>query len=338
MVDIISHSGASRSTSSSPPFDLPQLEQHRLFAENGTEYRIIVGRPHAQAPAEGYRVIYVLDGNAWTSIISEVIRINQRFAGLAHVEPTLVVGIGYPTAEAFDIEGRVRDLTTPWSGSAMLEAFGWSHIETGGADRFLDFITTVVKPDIEARFPVNVARQTLFGHSLGGLFTLRNLFQNPRNFSSYVAVSPALWWEGEALLEQFRTWDAAKAGAPLAELSVFIGVGDVEENLRSSDIEGLRKQISAMPKFRDRDPVEALDEMLRLTADARYVTNATEITKRLIELGIRTECVNFPDEDHFSVLPAAISRSLHFLGVGRAASSNDPSHERSASAALERGE
>ena len=42
--------------------------------------------------------------------------------------------------------------------------------------------------------PLNLARATLFGHSLGGLFVLETLRADPTLFARWVAVSPSLWW------------------------------------------------------------------------------------------------------------------------------------------------
>src|SRR3546814_8321170 len=51
-----------------------------------------------------------------------------------------------------------------------------------------------LKPLIAQRYPVDARRQTLFGHSYGGLFTLYTLFTKPQAFQGYVAASPSIWW------------------------------------------------------------------------------------------------------------------------------------------------
>ncbi len=295
-------------------FDLPGLEQYTLCSSKGLEYRIVIAHPSAPPPAAGYPVIYVLDGNAWTSIISEVIRVNKMFPGVGHVEPAVVVGIGYPTQEAFDIPRRIYDLTTPWADSWFLRAHGFSEAKTGGADTFLDFIEHAVKPDIERQFDIDRSRQVLFGHSLGGLFTLRTLLLHSDSFQSYIAISPAIFWNNGALLkdvERFKMMHGQSAEAPKA-LRLFVAVGDLEQNLRPPDVDALRRQIPMWPQFEGKDIEESLEECIKAILKMRYVDNAREITTRLAKIDVETQFVNFGEEDHFSVLPAAISRSLPF--------------------------
>src|SRR5262249_50083504 len=95
------------------PFDLPKLQQTTLKSAARAPYGIVVATPAGPAPAKGYPVIYVVDGNAWTGIISEIIRTNVEFGLQSAVEPAVVVGIGYPISDAFDMTRRTLDLTSP---------------------------------------------------------------------------------------------------------------------------------------------------------------------------------------------------------------------------------
>ena len=42
----------------------------------------------------------------------------------------------------------------------------------------------------------------LAGHSVGGLFTVHCLLDNPSLFNSYLAISPSLWWNGDEELKK----------------------------------------------------------------------------------------------------------------------------------------
>ena len=56
-----------------------------------------------------------------------------------------------------------------------------------------------------------------------------------------------------------------------------------------------------------------LPELQGIVAMARMVDGATEFADKLRELGLSSvECVVFKDEEHGSVVPAAISRALSF--------------------------
>ncbi|MFD6207743.1 MULTISPECIES: alpha/beta hydrolase-fold protein [unclassified Peribacillus] len=61
-----------------------------------------------------------------------------------------------------------------------------------GAENFLKFIEEDLNPEIDKRFKVDQNSQTLFGHSLGGLFAIYVLFENPYAFQTYIAGSPSL--------------------------------------------------------------------------------------------------------------------------------------------------
>ncbi|MCG2963759.1 alpha/beta hydrolase, partial [Escherichia coli] len=65
-----------------------------------------------------------------------------------------------------------------------------------------------LKPQIEKTFSINVLHQTLFGHSLGGLFALYTLFIKATAFQYYIAISPSIWWDNRYILtrvEPFMT-------------------------------------------------------------------------------------------------------------------------------------
>ncbi|GGG10840.1 hypothetical protein GCM10010912_64080 [Paenibacillus albidus] len=148
-------------------------------AHNGREYRIYISVPKGAPPAGGYPVIYALDGDAVFGTLAEAARLQTR---KPHgYDPAVIVGIGYPSREPFDMSRRCYDFTTP----ALAENLpvrprgeGWP--ESGGADNFLDFIQHELKPELTAAYPLHPHRQTVFGHSLGGLLVLHALFSRPK--------------------------------------------------------------------------------------------------------------------------------------------------------------
>lgn len=48
----------------------------------------------------------------------------------------------------------------------------------GGADQFIAFLNSELKPEIAKQFPINSQQQSLYGHSFGGLFVLYHFFKN----------------------------------------------------------------------------------------------------------------------------------------------------------------
>ncbi|HEY5754294.1 MAG TPA: alpha/beta hydrolase-fold protein, partial [Steroidobacter sp.] len=73
----------------------------------------------------------------------------------------------------------------------------------GGGDRFLTFLTTELAPWVERRYRTAPFR-IIAGHSRGGLFALHTLLNHPEAFNAYIAMSPALWWNDRAVLQDME--------------------------------------------------------------------------------------------------------------------------------------
>lgn len=189
-------------------------------SSNGQRYRIFVSVPAGPAPANGYPVLYVLDGNAAFPVAAFLARGQAgRSKVTGHVAP-LVVGIGYPGDEDFDVAARKRDYTVGGHPATAAPT-------EGGADVFLDFIEQQLKPMIAARHPVDSRRQALFGHSFGGLLVVHALLMRPDSFTTFLASSPSIWWDDKSVLKSF---DALTARAPAALPRVQISVGALEDD------------------------------------------------------------------------------------------------------------
>lgn len=177
------------------PVTLPEARQLDLRSSNGNAYRIFISVPNLAPPPEGHPVLYVLDGNAAFPVAAFLARSAASRSEITGHAPPIVVGIGYPGPKDFDVAARRRDYTV---GEGPRE----DRESEGGADRFLDFIETEIKPLIEAQHPVNRNRQALFGHSFGGLLVVHALFTRPTAFTTYLASSPSLWWKEQLVLEK----------------------------------------------------------------------------------------------------------------------------------------
>ncbi|MBY8826235.1 alpha/beta hydrolase [Sphingomonas colocasiae] len=280
---------------------------HDLTSAEGLSYRIIVAPPAGPAPAAGYPVIYIVDGNAWTLLASEVIRTNLDFGTQAKVEPAVVVGVGYPIEGAFDLARRTTDLTTP---SSVASDVKWGKV--GGYEAMIRFIQERVKPDIEKRFPIDKGRQSLAGHSLGGLFTLRTLMNHPDWYQNYLALSPSIWWNDAALLKEAA---ALGASSPQRKARVYLGIGQFEQYYSPEFLQkmetSVRARAAADPAALGGMSVEAYMAEMR-KSKGNMVDNARQMAKILGENGLDVRFDHFPDEDHFSVLPAQFARAVPF--------------------------
>ena len=135
-------------------------------------YRLDIGIPRTVPPASGYPVMYLLDGN---NVMAELQ--DDWLGELNAGSPPLLVMIGYDIAGTYDGEQRTRDYTGDTSKA------------------FLDVIEGQIKPEVQARYGVDTQRQTLWGHSFGGLFVLYALFEEPQAFQTWIAASASLWYQ-----------------------------------------------------------------------------------------------------------------------------------------------
>ncbi len=272
---------------SATPLAVPGAQQFDLRAGE-REYRVFVSVPAKPAPAAGYGVLYVLDGNAMFLTALESVRALERRPDVPKDLATVVVGIGYP--EGTDIgTARTFDLTPAGSGNPRIKA------PSGGADAFLDFIERDLKPKIAALAPVDPARQGIFGHSFGGLFVLHALASRPQVFQSYMAASPSVWFADplirDALAQMLRT---RKQGEPMPRL--LVTAGEYEQTPSPA----MRVQPDAA-------------RMISLLRDRRQVDSARAIAELVGQGGGETRFAEIAGEDHGSVIPAAISRAVYFM-------------------------
>ncbi|WP_435922126.1 alpha/beta hydrolase [Paenibacillus sp. DYY-L-2] len=205
-------------------YALPGTVVWRMTARNtGQEYRIMLSIPDSPPPREGYPVLYSLDANASFASLAESMRMQAR--GPHGIPPALIVGIGYDSPNPIVTEERFRDYTVYAAEDELPpRPGGTAWPENGGADRFLEFIETQLKPAVEREYLVDRSKQTLFGHSLGGFLTLYALFSQRGHFQRFAAASPSIWWKNGMLYKQ---WDEFKDRVsdlnPVPELSVTVG-------------------------------------------------------------------------------------------------------------------
>jgi predicted alpha/beta superfamily hydrolase len=276
---------------------LAGTRQIDVVSPAGHLYRIFVAVPDAPAPPQGFPALLLLDGNACFATAVEAMRLQSVRPAVTGVEPAVVVGIGYPTDCVFDHIRRSFDYTpSPPPRDLPPRPDGSAWPSCGGGDAFLAFLADKVIPMLVRDFGADPDRLGLFGHSFGGLFVLHALFAQPGLFRGYVAASPSVWWEAERLLEEPDRLRAS-LGAAAARLRVMVTIGGREQDVPAA----------ADPDGFDRRQWVGIHRM---------VDNAREMGHRLAPLasiGVRTAFVEFPDENHVSVVPAAVSRALRFV-------------------------
>ncbi|MDR6145786.1 putative alpha/beta superfamily hydrolase [Sphingomonas sp. SORGH_AS870] len=197
-----------------PPYTLPRSVERVVHAPDGEAYRLFVAWPEAPPPPSGYPVLYVLDGEDNFAIAALTARRLAGAGARSGVGEGIVVGIA-----AGSLQRRARDYTpaTPgWTIPANSPGSGWP---TGGAEAFLDLVERQVQPFVRQHWRVDRSRETLLGHSFGGLLALHAALTRPAMFGGVVAVSPSLWF-GNGLIAR----EAATAGA--SHPRILIAEGD----------------------------------------------------------------------------------------------------------------
>ncbi|MCH7974136.1 MAG: hypothetical protein IH949_09670 [Bacteroidetes bacterium] len=123
-----------------------------------------------------YPVVYLIDGDYnfhhTTGLIEQLSSISEK------IPEMIVVGIADNGHNNY-----VNNCTS----------FDEKNNPSGQSEKFLNFITTELKPHINKNYK-SAEYDILIGHSLGGLFTINALLSKPESFNAYISISPSLWW------------------------------------------------------------------------------------------------------------------------------------------------
>ncbi len=258
-------------------------------ASTGRDYRICISVPKTPPPAAGFPILYLLDGDtafAPAALFAQQWRTNGPAIG---IHPGIVVGIVHKKTDA-DKNPRVSDFTPP--APDLSNTGDFSDAPQGGADRFLDFIENELKPLLASELPIDAKRQTLFGHSYGGLFTLHVLFNRPTAFQRYVAASPSVWWNNRHILTERDAFLRSSFPALLKASAVpalVLSVGDLEQ--------------TPLPHHHQR-------KRAAMVSERRQVDNARELAASLNAAGLKTRLYVFENENHGSSRVPAINHAI----------------------------
>jgi uncharacterized protein len=263
----------------------PLQRWEMVSADGQRHYRLTMSVPAGPAPAKGWPVIYVLDGNAFTGTMTEAVRL-EGF--LARYEPAIVVGVGYDTDLPIDIVSRNFDYTPPTGPAPEFDDRNPTR-RAGGADVFAAFLHDQLMPAVAARAAVDSGRRMLFGHSYGGLFATWSYLARPGLFTDIVAASPSLWYK------RFYLPSLVEAKRPPSQGRLLIVVGENEQNPEPRELAMLGPERAAA------------------LAALKQVDSARALAAALAKQGAQAEAVVMPGETHASVGPSAISRAVRFF-------------------------
>lgn len=213
---------------------------------------------------------------------------------------TIIIGISYPLTKSVYSPRRSYDFTPPCEryGSPSPNENAQS-AQYGGADAFLGFITNTVHPFIfSSIFPqVSVHQTALFGHSFGALFALHALYTAPTSFDTYLAVSPSLWWNDCAILQEenqfYRTTESNH------KPKVWLAYGSLEQS----------------PVRQKNQTKEEYEKRLAVAQERLMGDNCDHMFIRLVQSGRMKSVIRrkYEDEDHGSVIAGALSGGIFYF-------------------------
>lgn len=144
---------------------------------------LVVYLPPAYYSSEGkeFPVLYIVDGDY-----------NFRYvSGLLELEGAISERIPQMILVAISGEG-----TKTYRKNSKPALSGVE--DKGNADKMAEFLASELVPYVDANYKTGDFK-ILAGHSIGGLFVINTALHHPQLFDRYIAIRPALWWEGNAI-------------------------------------------------------------------------------------------------------------------------------------------
>jgi predicted alpha/beta superfamily hydrolase len=261
-------------------------------ADGGAPWRVFLYVPSGPATEAGWPVLYMTDGNAVIGTAVDAMRAQAFYPLGTNVGWGVIVAIGYPVEGAHDPLRRSWDLGPPPGKTYPPFYEGTPEVGTGGAGDFLAFIEEDLKPWVANRTRIDEKRQTLYGHSFGGLFALYALFTRPLSFRTFVVASPAIYWEDRAIDRFLETFEASVPDDLKAD--VILSAGEYETEKLAPFQAGAEDEEKRL-------------QQKKLTRTGEF---ARAMAERLALPGVRASFELHAGENHMSILPVTVNRAV----------------------------
>jgi predicted alpha/beta superfamily hydrolase len=148
-----------------------------------------------------YPVLYLLDGQKFFQTVTGVV---QHLASDASPRVPDLIVVGVSSQE------RVRDSSPTHSLKGPRGVDEPDYAPSGGADKFLRFLTDELVPFIDRTYSTSGYR-VIVGYSFTGLPVMHALFTRPQAFNAYLAIDPSWWWDDYLLEKEARAFVATGA-------------------------------------------------------------------------------------------------------------------------------
>jgi predicted alpha/beta superfamily hydrolase len=216
-------------TLNAAPAQEPTIINDTIFSKILNEQRkikICLPEEYNKDSDAKHDVVYILDGETHFDDFLYIFKFarHQNF-----LPPLILVAL----TNVYTKEGNMRDRDfTPEKTSENEKA--------GGADNFIDFLKSELIPYINKKLPAS-GDNSLFGHSLGGLFTMYVLLKEPGLFNNYYCSDPAFPWNNGYIIAM-----AQKTFKNTTELNKTLWINGVESTYRNV---GIGKMDSVLKSF-----------------------------------------------------------------------------------------
>ncbi|HMD60369.1 MAG TPA: alpha/beta hydrolase-fold protein [Opitutaceae bacterium] len=200
--------------------------------ETGTSYPVYVDAPDDAAEPGPWPAVLLMDGDF---LFDPAVRALRSLRAAGEATPAVIVGVGYGAGFGEPGNHRGRDYTPT---AAPEEP------SSGGADRFLDYLSGTLWPELARRYPLRESDRGIAGHSVGSLFVLYALFQARPFFNLALASAPSIWWDNRSILRL-----AAALRDRQSELGgrLYLAAGEDDTPSMIGDLGLLEKQLQDRP-------------------------------------------------------------------------------------------
>jgi predicted alpha/beta superfamily hydrolase len=208
----------------------------------GDDYDLYICFPkHYADTLKSFPVLYLIDGQYDFPLVDNMYY-DQYYDG--RVPDLIVVGITWAGQNRNIDSLRLRDYTPTTVAMAP---------QSGGAPKFLAFITKELVPYVEGHYKTDKHDRALMGSSLGGLFTLYAMFHETDFFTRYVLTSPSLQWDNFVTNRFEDEYHAKRSDLPVRLYMAIGGLEGIDEmfkgfvdRLHSRGYKGLQMQTAVL--------------------------------------------------------------------------------------------
>ena len=240
----------------------------------GRDYLLYIGYPdsYRDHPERKYPVVYITDAY-WNFIKMYSIGSSLWYDHLA--PEYILVGIGYTGVNVDYEKERMFEL------SPSRQDYDWCAGMTcrmGGSRQFLDAIKKEIITYVETNTQADSSFRVLVGASMGGLFSLYAMYEEPGLFDGVIAGSPVVDWDHCWLFKRESELRAKALGIDNRGLfcipsRLFMSVGGEEDHLFIGYIRAMNEIISDTG-YKD------FDYEFRVVEGEKHASNCTESFNR----------------------------------------------------------